>query len=797
MVPSDDLEVSAQETLEDKNSKRWIDLIQDAELAYEKFQKTCDDIDKVYADLTEASGGAGADRQMQVFWANQQVITSTIYSRPPVPVVTPRFKDRRPLPRKAGEILERALISDFEQDDLDSTMRMVRDDLANSARGCAWLTVKQEGEGLPYVCAEHVDRKDYLHAPARKWREVDWVARKVYLTRKQMKARFGESSGGSWIQAEFNQIGLGSMSNEDDFKGEKKAEVYELWHKGEGIVVWISKNVDVVLDAQPPLFDVEGFFPCPRPAFGTLQPSTLIPVPDYLQYRDQLHEINDLTARIGRLQEGLVAVGFYPAGAKDTGEAVEAAINAVSAGERGSLLVPVASMAQLGSGSSDLVQWFPTEQVAATIAQCVELRRQLMDDVYQITGLSDIMRGSTEASETATAQNLKAQYGSVRIKQRQEEIVRFARDITRLKAEIMAEQFPLQVLLTMSQVDDLPTQAQVAQQAQQMQQQAMMAQGQGMDPQQAQQMQQQMQGQLQELQNTVTQEAVQELLQSQRTRPFVLEIETDSTIEPNEQAEKQARTEFLTALGGFAQRAMPMVQAFPQSGGLVGAMLEFSANGFRVSRSMAQQIDEFSEKLQALAGQPQQPSAEQQAAQAQSQTEQAKLQLEQQRFQAETQREQARLQLEAKQIEAQTAKTLVETERLRAEPVGGGEDPMEGERREFERQKMAVEREQLVFDLEDKREARADRRREREEEGRLRTADITAAEEEMKVIAEALAQQSQQLSMALETLAQGQQTLAEGQQEMVKALRAPKKFTIGKDGKPDGVALDMNDDVRT
>ena len=52
---------------------------------------------------------------------------------------------------------------------------------------------------------------------------------------------------------------------------------------------------------------------------------------------------------------------------------------------------------------------------------------------------------------------------------------------------------------------------------------------------------------------------VMELLRNDRMRGFVIDIETDSTIQPDEDAEKQRRTEFITAVGGFLQQAAPMI----------------------------------------------------------------------------------------------------------------------------------------------------------------------------------------------------------------------------------------------
>ena len=129
-------------------------------------------------------------------------------------------------------------------------------------------------------------------------------------------------------------------------------------------------------------------------------------------------------------------------------------------------------------------------------------------------------KGRAADSETATAQQLKAQYGSVRIRERQGEMIRLSRDMSRIAGEIIAENFAAQSLLDMSQVN-LPTAADI----QMMMQQAMMqAQASGQPMQQPPKM-------------PVSIDQVDALLKSQRMRPFILEIETDSTIQPDEDAD--------------------------------------------------------------------------------------------------------------------------------------------------------------------------------------------------------------------------------------------------------------------
>lgn len=617
-----------------ESASYWLHCISDATTYFKSWSEKSDTIDKLYADL-EGMSKVAKDREFQMFWANLEILKPSVYARPPIPVVTTRFKDtkdqrKKELNRQSAELLERACIVTFETEDVDHVMRQARDDLVTNGRGMAWLRLEgDKSTGDERVRIEHVDRRDYLHEPARKEEEIGWKARRSWLAREPGLKRFGES----FLKAQFKSHKEQQNQNEQTgYEGEKKAEVWEIWSKTKKQVVWVSPGLDVVLDAQEPFLTLDGFYPCPPSAYSTTMRATMIPVPDFVYYKDQLEEINALTARIAAITEGLRLKGFYPGGHSDLADAVEKAIKST---DDNAILIPVSNFAALGAaGLKDSIVWLPLADAAAVIKELIINRRQLIDDVYQLTGLSDIMRGASDPHETLGAQELKSQYGSIRIRDRQAELVRFARDITRIAAEMMAENFSLDTLKTMTQIE-VPMRQEIMAQVQQISDQAKQAaqspQGQQLiqqNPQQAQMMLQQVQGQIQQLQQTVTLEDILELLQEQRTRPFILEIETDSTIQPNEDAEKQRRTEFLTAIGGFISSALPIAQQMPEAAPFIGDTLKFAAAPFRAGRALEGSIDEFVEtlkqKAKQLMSQPPPPSPEQVKAQAVQQEAQLK-----------------------------------------------------------------------------------------------------------------------------------------------------------------------------
>jgi hypothetical protein len=82
-----------------------------------------------------------------------------------------------------------------------------------------------------------------------------------------------------------------------------------------------------------------------------------------------------------------------------------------------------------------------------------------------MTGMADIMRGqASEPGATATEQRIKARFGSVRMRRREQEFAAFASELQRLRAEVMAKHFDEQTLIERSNLGRTPD-AQLAPQA--------------------------------------------------------------------------------------------------------------------------------------------------------------------------------------------------------------------------------------------------------------------------------------------------------------------------------------------
>ncbi|MDH4991304.1 hypothetical protein QEZ48_10765 [Aquamicrobium lusatiense] len=578
-------------------------------------------MDKLYS-LSLASGDSGyGDETFALFWASMEILKPAIYAKPPKPVATPRFADGGKTEKVTAELIQRCLESTFDRDGIDEVMLELRDDLAITNRGAPWVTYEtDEKSGGQRVCIEHLDRTDFLHEPARKWSEVGWVARRAWMTFTQMKKRFKDVPEDKLRAACYDDRSKDIASN-GMVDSSAKAGVWEVWHRNDNKVYWVTPSVDVILDEGEPHLDLHGFFPCPRPAYGTLQRRTLIPIPDYKRYSYHLEQINDLTARIYTLLDKVKLRIFIPAGG-DIGEAVE---KALASEDADSVIMPVPAAALSATAGNNLFVTLPLTDIAQTITGLIEARGQLIQDFYQLSGISDIMRGATEAQETLGAQQLKSQYGSVRVRDKIDELQRVARDLAFIASQIMAKNFSSETLLELGRMT-IPTKREIESKIKEAEKAAKDAleelaedikkaaeeNQEPVDPAQVkaqfQQQQQQIMAQYQpvidQLSATVPIEDVMDMLRDTRGMNLVIDIETDSTILTDEIAEKQSRAEFLQAFSTATQSVAMLMQAGEPGANLAGGILKFALQPYKANRQLDDLIDEFVEKApQALAQQ--------------------------------------------------------------------------------------------------------------------------------------------------------------------------------------------------
>jgi hypothetical protein len=462
VFPTTPQQVTPTKDQADSPVERWKTEIKLAGKHFEQWQTRGEKVVKRYRDERESE--SQGKRMFNLLWSNVQTLMPALYSRTPKVQVGRRFNDADKVGRVASEILERAMSYELEKYDISDVMKPAVQDRLLPGWGIAWVRYEPHFEtvkppaGEPYqqktwecTPVDYVYWKDYLVSPARTWPEVRWAARRTFPSRAQLTKRFGDTIGNA-IPLSAKPQGFGE--NDPAGKELQRGEVWEIWDRETKTVFWIASGFDQFCDQRADPLKLETFFPCPKPLLATTTTDTMIPVPDYVEYQDQAKELDDITERIASLTQSLKVVGLYdksiPELQRLLNEGFENQMVAVDSW---------AAFAEKG-GLKGAIDFLPIEQVMEVLTALYNARQQVKNDCYEITGMADIVRGASNPNETATAQQIKGRYANLRLSDLQADVERFAREVIRIKAEIMAENYSPETLVQVSGIMQTPEFAQ-------------------------------------------------------------------------------------------------------------------------------------------------------------------------------------------------------------------------------------------------------------------------------------------------------------------------------------------------
>lgn len=626
----------------------WVGEIETYEQQFGPWEKRSKKIIDRFMDERDDSQKTVA--RFNILWSNIQTLQPAIYASPPTPNIDRRFDNDDDAGRYSALVLERSVSYYVKNDLFDKVMKQTTLDRLLCGRGSSWvrycpvfeekIQVTDDEQDKDYdqpddlvtedTVPDYVHWQDFGHTWGRTWQEVRGVWRRVYMSRAELVKRFGEKGQTVPLDAVIKG------KNDESLNAGKKAVIYEIWDKSTKKALWIHKAEKDVLDEVEDPLGLKDFFPCPEPVYSTLSNNSLIPTPDYAQYQDQAIELDLLTARIAAITKAIKVAGVYDASAQGIDRLLSEGVE--------NKLIPVEQWAVLGGGKGleGVISLFPLDEIMATLTGLYAAREQVKQDLYEITGISDIVRGQGKANETATAQEIKGQFATLRLDNNQKDIARFAKDLVVIMTEVIAKHFSLDTIKQVSGVKLLTEveKQQIQMQMQQAEQMAMQAQQTGQPPPPP------IPEEIQELMELPTWEEIEGIIRNDTARNFRIDIETDSTIKTDQENEKKARTEFLAAAGGFIQQMVLIPN--PELQPLLMEMLMFGIKGFKVSRELETTFDNAISKIKKAAENPAPtpPNPEAEAAKA---AEQAKM--------IETQ---GKMQIEGKKLEMQTNKDSVE-----------------------------------------------------------------------------------------------------------------------------------------
>ena len=576
--------------LEQGTAQYWHIELENADKTEQEWRKRGRQVVQRYRDERNVDGyGIGAEKKFNILWANTETLKGALFAKMAKPDVRRRFADNNPVTKDIARVLERTLTYANDMYNANKPIEAALEDYLLPGRGVVWVvyepvfvkeTVEMEqinefGERIIIEVEEervaeqkcffdYVHWEDYRENPSKRPEDVNWKARRHLWTRDQLKEK-----GFSGV----NDIPLNWSpdADEKDYGSEevfKRAEIWEIWDRVKYKRYYISKGYDKVIRVDDDPYELENFYPTPTPMLAVRTNETSVPIPEFTLYQDQAEELDRVTSRISNLIEGLKRRGVYDASVPELSHLANAGDNDFIPSENFSIL------AQKG-GLAGVFQQEDISPISMVLQGLYTQRTQILEIIYEVTGISDLLRGNTKASETATAQQLKAQFGSMRMRKRQEEIERYIRDLFRIKAEIVAEHYEPEMLQAITGIE-------------------------------------------------VTPEMIQ-IMRDDKLRAYNIDVETDSTVFTDENAEKQTRIEFLQTMGSYLEKAIAISNANPLLTPIAFQSLRFLVGAWKVGRDFEEVIDQTEQAIMQQAQQqmqaPPQPSENEKMTQAKIQGE--------------------------------------------------------------------------------------------------------------------------------------------------------------------------------
>lgn len=630
----------------------WIDRCRRVE---EKWRGRAREVLKLYRD--ENRDDKDLSVRYNVLWANTEAMKPALYSATPEPVVGRRYKDEDPLGKEVSQVIERALEYFEDCEEFDAEAKRCRDDLLLPGRGVIkvhyvptmaygdppriqvspvyndegavkaysdgeneHLFAEQDEEGYyiegepeeevvdETITFERVPWDLFIVDTQRCWGDVQKIAFGAFMDRGDLKKYFGRKA---------NKVEMHHDSTDVDEKnqgqGEKKyALVWEIWDKRKREVRWVCRGHDGYLAKEKDPLKLQRFFPTPEPIYAVKTNDSMVPIPLYVLYQDQARELDITTARLYKIIDAMRVRGFY-AGTE------EANLKQLFSSDDLEL-IPITNFSQIaGKGLESMIAWLPVEQLMKAAVALNQHRMMLIESIYEITGMADILRGATDPRETKGAQVLKSQYASRRLVDHKQELERYFRDLLRIAGEIVCEKFSIETLTRITGKQVTPE--------------------------------------------------MKKLMEDDSLRSYRIDIETDSTVAPDEQRDKEQAVEAVTAMGQFIGLVAPLVQSGQMDQQVAGEALKWFIRKFRMGRD----LEDFVSAMEQKPPQPQRdPEAEakaqavQQKAQMDLQVAQAKLQLEAQKHQQEMEMERQKFEQEMA-FKKQEASLKLQIEMIQAE----------------------------------------------------------------------------------------------------------------------------------
>lgn len=388
---------------------------------------------------------------------------------------------------------------------------------------------------------------------ARYYDDIWAIGYKITITRKKAARMFGSI---------IDEISNDASDSENvkatsDSKAKPDANLFTYWEwwdkeqrDTDNAVSFVHEKLkDKFLRQIKDPYSLRGFFPSPCFVVANERYCDQYPSPDYTQTRDLYEHLHVLMKRMNAITRAIRGIGIY-----DASKTELSALFTETADGNGIAVANYKDM--LANGSVDQLVWFPPyDRLATTLKTLQDVFALAKQELDELRGISDIIRGQSDPNTSATAEKIKRQSLINRQALREQDMDRFVRDIIEMMIDLGLKTF------TENQFKEAIGFAYLEPEDQQRF-------GQAYD-----------------------------MLKDDKSRMVRIDIETDSTRADAEQEDVQAATQFMDAVSKYLQNTVVAVEQNPDVGPLMYKLLQMVMGAFDLGKMAQDELKESFDKI--------------------------------------------------------------------------------------------------------------------------------------------------------------------------------------------------------
>jgi hypothetical protein len=583
---------------------KWMEKIRAAEKREEDWRKDAMAAEKAFTN--DAKGEEGKLYDFNILHSNVETIVPAIYNSTPIPDIRPRWTEeigeapQPPQPpqqapgapqdpqamqmaqqemmafqqaaeahqakvqrdkdaKSFGDMIERVIANEIDDNRLDTEIEAEAQDAFLAGRGIVRVrfdaTFPEVAEGEPEqpptnekLETEAVSWRDFRMGPAKRWNKVPWVAFRHTASRETLEAKVIDPEIEAAYQGVADVPTTGPDNDEDDIP------YWEIWCRETKKVKFVREYDGHILKMTDDPLGLTNFFPMPPPVQPITLTGKMTPVCPFTIYKKLADELDSITKRINKIMQGLKVRGIIAAEASKLVSLAEADDNEIR------VETDLEGLAQNG-GLEKAIMWWPVEKASQVLEKLYQQRDIVKASIYEITGISDIVRGASNANETLGAQEIKTRWGALRIQKMQRLIERQVRDVFVIMAELIASKFSEPTLHQMTGIE-------------------------------------------------IT-DGMRAMMQNPVLSSYRVDVESDSTVRADLTRQKEDMAEFLAGTGNFFGTMGPLIAQAPEMAEPVAEIYASMASVFKLGRSAEDALERMKQMAkQAAKNPPPNPEAE-------------------------------------------------------------------------------------------------------------------------------------------------------------------------------------------